>query len=90
MGARIELYEEGKCGMPDACIGSREIILSSGYSSGYEAVVHFGLPLNERVDVQVLMPCDGPVYKASGVKRNQLFIITGTKNLLIEEEIKNE
>ena len=79
VGARVELYEEGKCGVPDAYISSREIILSSGYSSGYETIAHFGLPWNEKVDIQVLMPCDGPVYTASGVKRNQLFTFTGTK-----------
>lgn len=78
IGARVELYEEGMSGKQEGYIASREIILSSGYSSGYEAIAHFGLPWNKKVDIQVLMPCDGPVYTVSGVKRNQLFIMTGT------------
>jgi len=46
---------------------------ANGYASGYEAIAHFGLPDDEKADIRVTMPCNGPVYTARKVKRNQLF-----------------
>jgi hypothetical protein len=73
--ARVEIYHKGMLGITEGRIASRIITVSNGYSSGYEAIAYFGLPSDKRVDIQVTMPCDGPVYTAISVKRNQLFII---------------
>ncbi|MEN8230876.1 MAG: CRTAC1 family protein [Bacteroidota bacterium] len=73
--ARVELYAPGKLGMDEALIGTRIITVSNGYSSGYEAIAYFGLPDHKKVDIRVSMPCGGPVYTATSVKRNQLYII---------------
>jgi hypothetical protein len=75
IGARVDIYKPGKLGAKNALIGTRIITNSNGYSCGYEAIAHFGLPDYREVDVSVHMPCDGPVFTATSVKRNQLYII---------------
>jgi enediyne biosynthesis protein E4 len=73
IGSRVEIFKTGFLGKPEDCLGTQIISVANGYASGYEAVAHFGLPDDERVDIRVTMPCDGPVYTARNVKRNQLF-----------------
>ena len=73
--ARVDIYRKGMLGKTEGRIASRIITVSNGYSSGYEAIAYFGLPQNKKVDVRVSMPCGGQIYKATNVKRNQLFII---------------
>ena len=74
INARVELYAPGKLGMDEALIGTRIITVSNGYSSGYEAIAYFGLPDHKKVDIRVSMPCGGPVFTATSVKRNQMYI----------------
>jgi len=73
--ARVDIYQKGRLGKAEGLIASRIITISNGYSSGYEAIAYFGLPNNKKVDVRVSMPCGGTVYKATSVKRNQMYII---------------
>ncbi len=72
--ARVEIYEHGKLGDKDGLIATQIITISNGYSCGYEAIAHFGLPDHKKVDIQVRMPGGGPVYTAVSVSRNQMFV----------------
>lgn len=74
IGARVDIYRAGKLGEEKALITSGIITVSNGYSCGYEAIAYFGLPDDKKVDIKVSMPCDGPVYTAASVKRNQMYI----------------
>ncbi len=75
IGAKVEIFREGRLGFAEDRLGTKIISIANGYSSGYEAIAHFGLPNDRKVDILVTMPCDGPVYAATSVKRNQLYII---------------
>jgi hypothetical protein len=73
IGARVSIYEPGRSGDPDALLGVKIISVSFGYSSGQEAMVHFGIPDHKEVDILVSMPCGGAQLKASAVPRDQTF-----------------
>ncbi len=75
IGAKVEIFRAGSLGNPVGRLGTKIISVANGYSSAYEAIAHFGLPKNRKVDIRVTKPCDGPVYKASSIKRNQLYTI---------------
>jgi hypothetical protein len=75
LGARVEIYQAGKLGKKNGLLGATIISVSNGYSSGYEAIAHFGLPGDKTVDVRVTMPCNGKIYTATSVPRNQRFIV---------------
>jgi hypothetical protein len=72
--ARVDIYKAGRLGEVEYLIGTRIITVSNGYSSGYEAIAYFGLPEERKVDIRVSMPCDGLVFTASYVNRNQMYI----------------
>ena len=73
IGAKVEIFKAGSLGKPEDRLGTHIISVANGYSSGYEAIAHFGVPIDETVDIRVTMPCNGPVFAARKVKRNQLF-----------------
>jgi len=73
IGARVEIFKSGSLGKAEDRLGTHIISVANGYASGYEAIAHFGLPQTEKADIRVTMPCNGPVYTARKVKRNQLF-----------------
>ncbi len=73
IGAKVEIFKAGSLGKQDDLLGTHIISVANGYSSGYEAIAHFGLPDDEKVDIRVTMPCNGPVYTAEKIDRNQLF-----------------
>lgn len=56
VGSRVDIYEAGQSGNPDARIGSREIATGFGYASSQEAVAHFGLADRTECDVVVTLP----------------------------------
>ena len=72
--ARVELYAPGKLGINEELIGTQLITISNGYSSGSEAIAYFGLPNHKKVDIRVTMPCEGTVFTATSVKRNQMYV----------------
>ena len=74
VGAKVDIYKKGLLGKKEGRIATRQISVSNGYSSGYEAIVYIGLPKVKEVDIMVTMPCEGEVYTAKSVKRNQLYI----------------
>jgi hypothetical protein len=71
IGARIEVYESGHLGEPAALVGRGEIATGYGYSSGQEAVAHFGLADRGQVDVRIVLPHGGSVIERAGVAANQ-------------------
>jgi len=73
IGAKVEIYKAGQLGQKSELLGTSIISVSNGYASGYEAIAHFGLPDTKTVDIRITMPCNGKVYAATGIKRNQLF-----------------
>ena len=75
IGARVEVFKAGKLGSKKDLLGTSIISVSNGYSCGYEAIAHFGLPKDKKVDIRVTMPCNGKVYTATSVDRNQRFIL---------------
>jgi len=75
IGSKVEIFKAGSLGKPEDCLGTQIISVANGYSSGYEAIAHFGVPDNEKVDIRITMPCNGKVYTATKVKRNQFFTL---------------
>jgi hypothetical protein len=75
IGAKVEIFRQGLLGDKEGLLGTYIISVTNGYSSGYEAVAHFGLPNDKKVDVQVTMPCTKEVFTAKSVKRNQRLTI---------------
>ena len=71
IGTRVEIYEPGRLGDPKALVGRSEIATGYGYSSGQEAVAHFGLADRQRVDVRLVLPHGGPTIDRAGVAANQ-------------------
>jgi hypothetical protein len=76
IGARVEIFRAGSLGVAGDRLGTKIISIANGYSSGYEAVAHFGLPRDKKVDVRVTMPCDGPVYTRTEISRNQMYTLS--------------
>ncbi len=75
VGATIKIYKPGESGNPDALLGIKVISVSNGYSSGTEAIAHFGIPDYNFVDIIVYMPCGGNIYKEDNVSVNQFYVI---------------
>lgn len=75
IGAKVEIFKPGKMGSMSDLLGASVISVSNGYSSGCEAIAHFGVPDYKKVDIRVTMPCDGQVYSIPKVQRNQIFIV---------------
>lgn len=72
LGTRVWLYESGKSGEAEALLGMQELQIGSGYASGHEAVLHFGLGDATEVDLVARLP-DGREVKRPAVKANQRF-----------------
>ena len=75
IGAKVEIFQQGQLGNKEGHLGTRIISVSNGYSSGTEAIAHFGLPNTEEVDFRITMPAGGKVYEKKNVAANQLFIL---------------
>ena len=75
IGAKVELFKAGHLGNRNGLLGTSIISVSNGYSCGNEAIAHFGVPNDKTVDIRLTMPCNGKVYTAAAVKRNQIFIL---------------
>ena len=56
IGTRVDVYQPGRSGEPEALVGSREIVASVGYTAGVERFAHFGLGTLTEVDVVVTPP----------------------------------
>ena len=70
IGARVNLYAEGKIGQATALLGCSEIATGYGYASGQPAYAHFGLGKAEKVDVEVILPHGKRKLTHQGVPAN--------------------
>jgi hypothetical protein len=75
IGARVEVYEAGRLGVPAALLGRGEIATGYGYSSGQEAIAHLGLADRQAVDVRVVLPHGGAAIERLGVAANQRLVL---------------
>jgi len=71
IGSKVYVYEPGRLGEADALIGLLEIATGYGYSSGQEAVAHFGLADRDAVDVRVVLPHGAGTIERANIKANQ-------------------
>ena len=76
IGARIELYENGRAGDRKALLGCREIASGFGYASCQPAIAHFGLGDRKTVDIEVIWPHGKGRMVKSGVEANQRITLT--------------
>ena len=76
IGAKVEIFKAGSLGMEEGRLGTKIISVTNGYSSSYEAIAHFGLPNDKKVDIRVTMPCKGPTYTRTKISRNQMYTLT--------------
>lgn len=72
IGARVNLYAEGKLGQAAALLGCREIAAGYGYASGQPAYAHFGLGAAQNVDVEVILPHGKGKLAQKAVTANQV------------------
>lgn len=56
IGCKVSIYPAGKLGDAAARLGMREIGAGYGWCSGQEAIAHFGLGAEQKVDVEVVLP----------------------------------
>jgi hypothetical protein len=75
IGARVNVYAEGKVGQAAALLGCREIATGYGYASGQPAYAHFGLGPAQKVDVEVILPHGKGKLTRTGVTANQVLKI---------------
>jgi hypothetical protein len=71
LGARVRVFPAGKLGEAGALLGCREIGAGYGYCSGQEAVAHFGLGKQEKVDLEITLPHGKGTVTQKGIKANQ-------------------
>jgi hypothetical protein len=76
VGSQVFIYETGYAGDPGHLLGMQEIQVSNGYSSGTEAIAHFGLGKRESVDVQVVLPWGAGTWTVHDVEANQRLVVT--------------
>lgn len=75
VGSVVRIYPAGKLGDAAALIGCREIAVGYGYTSGQEAVAHFGLGDAGECDVEVVLPHGKGTIQRKGVKASQTLTV---------------
>jgi hypothetical protein len=75
IGARVKIYPTDKVGDDKTLLGCVEIAAGYGYSSGQEAIAHFGLGDVKQVAVEVTYPHTGAKFTQSDVAANQRILI---------------
>lgn len=75
IGSAVRIYPAGKLGDAAALLGHREIAAGYGYTSGQEAVTHFGLGETAAVDIEVILPHGKGKLKRTGVPANQRIVV---------------
>jgi hypothetical protein len=71
VGSKVKVYPAGKLGQADSLLGCREINIGYGWCSGQEAVAHFGLGKEDRVDLEVILPHGKGRLEQKSVMANQ-------------------
>jgi len=75
IGAKVEVFKAGQLWFKNGLLGTNIISVSNGYSCGNEAIAHFELPNDKTVDIRLTMHCNGKIFTATAVKRNQIFVM---------------
>jgi hypothetical protein len=76
IGAVVRAYRAGSAGTPEALLGRYDLAVGNGYSSGDEAIAHFGFGQVETVDLVVTWNHYQSIQR--DVKVNQLLTIPVT------------
>ena len=74
VGATVRLYRAGRAGDPNQLLGRGDVTLGNGYSVGEEALAHFGVGSESRVDVVVRW--QGRTITLEGVPTNRYVTVT--------------
>ena len=74
IGSQISVYRVGRLGDPAALLGFQELNVGYGYASGQEAVCHFGLGADSKVDVKVRLS-NGRILVKKSVAADQRITI---------------
>lgn len=69
-GTLVDVYQKDSAGDPGALLGSRQIVVGTGYAAGIQPVAHFGLGDQISVDVVVTTP-DGDSQVLTNTKADQ-------------------
>lgn len=77
VGSRIEIYQTGSPGLPEALLGVREITATVGYTAGVELSAHFGLGDVQEVDIIVVPPEGEPSITLTGVPADRHIQVGG-------------
>jgi hypothetical protein len=72
VGARVNVYRAGTTEL----LGSQDLSVGYGYTSGQEAVAHFGLGREEACDIEVLLPHGKGKLVRKGEKSNRPLTMT--------------
>lgn len=75
IGSVVRIYPAGKLGDATALLAHREIATGYGYTSGQEAIAHFGLGDVATVDVEVILPHGKGKLTRAGEKANQRLVV---------------
>lgn len=78
IGAVVRVYPAGKLGQSAALLGAREISSGYGYTSGQEAIAHFGLGPVERCDIEVVLPHGRGKLERRDVAAKQRLVVNET------------
>jgi hypothetical protein len=76
VGSRVEVYRAGALGAPDARLGVREVVASTGFGGGAVPHAHFGLGDASRVDVRIRPP-EGEIVALTGLATDQAVQVGG-------------
>ena len=75
IGAKVKVYRAGEAGVAAALLGYQEIGTGFGYSSGQEAIAHFGLGEVERCDLEIALPFGRGVVRKPDVTTNRTVVV---------------
>ena len=74
----VAVFEAGHIGDLDKLLGMQEIHVTNGYSSGTEAIAHFGLGDIDMVDVMVELPWGAGTWSVLNVPASERYTLNGS------------
>jgi len=80
IGAVVRVYPAGQLGQTKSLLGAREISSGYGYTSGQEAIAHFGLGTVPRCDVEVVLPHGRGKWERRDIEVNQRLVVQDSAN----------
>jgi hypothetical protein len=80
VGARVDVFEAGSAGAPEARLGSGEITAATGYGSGAYPAARFGLGSIAEVDIVIRRAGDTERATIANVDADQLLSVDATSS----------